>query len=157
MYLRILVWGLWLNLWETCNRLADHFKKYGLLRDLYYSFKSSLSTADLLAVVSDRITKVFNRSGATWAVALEMSKVFDSVRHASILHKLKSYQGSGEVFGLTFSFLRNAQLRVVLDRTSLQKDLGANVPQTPILGPTLFPTIYYLWYCYLCWWYYSVL
>ena len=73
-----------------------------------------------------------------------MSKVFDSVRHASILHKLKSYQGSGEVFGLTFSFLRNTQLRVVLDRTSLQKYLGANVPQTLILGPTLFPTIYYL-------------
>ena len=39
-----------------------------------YDFNSSRSTADLLTVVSDR---AFNRSGATRAVALDISKVFD--------------------------------------------------------------------------------
>ena len=42
--------------------------------DLEYGFNSSQSTADLLTVVSDR---AFNRSGATRAVALDISKVFD--------------------------------------------------------------------------------
>ena len=42
--------------------------------DLEYGFNSSRSTADLLTVVSDR---AFNRSGATRAVALDISKVFD--------------------------------------------------------------------------------
>ena len=42
--------------------------------DFQYGFRSSRSTADLLTVVSDRIARAFNRSGATRAVALDMSK-----------------------------------------------------------------------------------
>ena len=37
---------------------------------------SSQSTADLLTVVSDRIARAFNRSGASQAVALDISKAF---------------------------------------------------------------------------------
>ena len=40
---------------------------------------SSQSTADLLTVVSDRIARAFTRSGATRAVALDISKAFDRV------------------------------------------------------------------------------
>ena len=42
--------------------------------DFQYGFKSSWSIADLLAVVSDRIVRAFNRSGVTRAVALDISK-----------------------------------------------------------------------------------
>ena len=59
--------------------------------DLQYGFRSCRSTADLLTVVSDRIDGAFNRSGATRAVPLDISKVFDRVWHAGLLHKLKSY------------------------------------------------------------------
>ena len=45
------------------NRIADHLKKCGLFSDFHYSFRSSQSDADLLAVVSDRITRAFNKSG----------------------------------------------------------------------------------------------
>ena len=38
--------------------------------DFHYGFRSSRSTADLLIAASDRIARVFNRSGATRAVAL---------------------------------------------------------------------------------------
>ena len=44
--------------------------------DFQYGFGSSQSTADLLTVVSDRIARAFNRSGATQAVALDISKAF---------------------------------------------------------------------------------
>ena len=47
--------------------------------DFLYGFRSSRSTADLLTVASDRITRVFNRSGATQAVALDISKTLDRV------------------------------------------------------------------------------
>ena len=50
-----------------------------------------LSTADILTVVSDRIARAFNRSGGTRAVALDISKAFDRVWHAGLLHKTKSY------------------------------------------------------------------
>ena len=56
-----------------------------------YGFRSSQSTADLLTVVSDRIARVFNRSGATRAVVLDISKVFNRAWHVGLLYKLKSY------------------------------------------------------------------
>ena len=76
------------------------------------------STADLVTVASDRIARAFNRSGATRAVALDISKAFDKVWHASLLHKLKSYGISDQTFGFISSFLSNRWLRVVLDGES---------------------------------------
>ena len=76
--------------------------------DLQYAFRSSRSTADLLTVVSDRIARTFNR--ATRATALDISKDFDRVWYASLLHKFKSYGISGQIFGLISSFLGNKRL-----------------------------------------------
>ena len=61
-------------------------------------------------------------------MALDISKAFDRVWHAGLLHKLKSYGILGQIFGLMSSFLSNWQLGVVL----------GGVPQGSILGPTLF-------------------
>ena len=47
------------------NSIVDHLQKCGLISDFHYHFRSSRSTADLLTVVSDRIARAFERSGAT--------------------------------------------------------------------------------------------
>ena len=112
------------------NRIVDHLEKYGFFSDFQYGFRSCQSTADLLTVVSDRIARAFNKSGATRAVALDMSKAFDRVWHAGLLHKLKSYGISGQIFDLISSFLSIKRLRVVLDRKSSQEyPVNAGVPQ----------------------------
>ena len=61
------------------NRIVDHVEKCGLFSEFQYGFRSSVSTADLLKVISDRIVRAFNRSGATRAVALDIPRAFDRI------------------------------------------------------------------------------
>ena len=72
-------------------------------------------------------------------MALDISKTCDKIWHTSLLHKLKTYGISGQIFGLISSFFSNRRLRVVLDGKSSQEyPVNAGVPQDSILGPTLF-------------------
>ena len=64
----------------------------------------------LLTQKLDRTARAFNRSGATRAVALGISKAFDRVWHAGLLHKLKSYAISGQIFDFISSYLSNRWL-----------------------------------------------
>ena len=121
------------------NRIVDHLEKCGLFCDFQHGFRSSRSTEDLLTVASDRIARAFNRSGATRVVVFDLSNAFDRVWHAGLLHNLKSYGISGQIFDLVSSFLSNLRLRVVLDENSSQEyPVNAGVSQGSILGPTLF-------------------
>ena len=105
------------------NRIVDHLEKWGYFYYFQYGFRSSRSTADLLAVASNRIARAFNRSGATQVVALDISKAFDKVLpgatqavaldisnafdrvlHAGFLQKLKSYRIPGQIFCLISLF-----------------------------------------------------
>ena len=121
------------------NRIVDHLEKRGLFSDFQYGSGSCRSTADLLLIVSDKIVRVFNKSRATQAVALDISNAFDKVWHTGLLHKLKSYGISSQIFGLISSFLSNSRLRVVLDGKSSQEyPVNAGVPQGTFLVLHLF-------------------
>ena len=80
----------------------------GLLNQL--QIFSQLHLIELLGLLT--------RLGATQAVAPDISKGFDRVWHAGLLHKPMSYQISGQIFGLISSFLSYRQLQVVLDGKS---------------------------------------
>ena len=113
------------------NRIVNPLENCG--------FRFSRSTVDLLTVVSDRIARVFSRFEATRAVVLDISKAFDRVWHAGLLHKVKFYGISSQIFCFISSFLSNRWLRVVLDGKSSQEyPVDAGVLHGSIRGPTLF-------------------
>ena len=63
---------------------------------------------------------------------------FSQVWYAGVLHKLKSYGISGQIYGFISSFLSNRWLWVVLDGKSSQEyPVNARVPQGSIFGPKL--------------------
>ena len=87
------------------NGIVDHLGNCGLFSDFQYGFRSSQSSAGLLSAVSDRIARAFNRSVATRAVVLDISKAFDKVWHAGLLHSPRSYGISGQMFDFISPFL----------------------------------------------------
>ena len=121
------------------NRLVKHLEGTGLFSDLQYGFRAYRSTADLLTVITERVYGSMDVGGETRTVALDISKAFDRVWHAGLLHKLRAYGVGGCIFSIISSFLRERTMKVVLDgQTSTVYPLSAGVPQVSVLGPTLF-------------------
>ena len=95
--------------------------------------------ADLLTVVSDRIGRAFNRSGASQAVTIDISKAFDRIWHAVLLHKLKSYGLSGRFLALFLLFSVIDGLEWFWMKSLLKNfELMLEFLKAPFLGPTLF-------------------
>ena len=119
--------------------LVSFLESHSLLSDLQYGFRHSRSSGDLLAYVTEHISRVLDKQGESRSVALDISKAFDKVWHQGLLTKLRSYGISGQLHQLVASFLKDRQMTVVLDgqRSSI-KHICAGVPQGSILGPTLF-------------------
>ena len=120
-----------------------------LFSDLQDGFRSSWSTADLLAAVCDIIARAFNRSGPTWYIQGFQQGLTCFINF--ILHKFKSYGISGQIFGLILSFNSNRRLCVVLDGKSSQEYLvNAGVYQGSILDNFLVLNLtYYILMTYL--------
>ena len=111
------------------NRIVDYLEKCVLFPDFQYGFRSSRSIADPSTVVSGRIARAFNKSGAARATALDISKAFDRVWYATLFNKLKSY-----------AIFSNRRLQEVLD--------GKNSPVYPInAGDTPFLVLHFS--CYI--------
>ena len=111
---------------KMVNRIVDHLKKWGVFSDFQYGFGSSQSTTVLPIIVSNRIVRAFNGSGATRAVALNISTAFHRVWLDGLLCKSKFYGVSSRIFGLIPYFLSDRRLQVVLYGKSL-KEYSVNV------------------------------
>ena len=129
------------KLFETIinQQIMSHLSEANLLSDFQYGFRSSRSTADVLTVISNRISGALDNSCDARAIALDISKAFDKVWHRGLLHKISSYGISGRIFSVIKSFLSGRTMKVVVNgQTSGEHTINAGVPQGSVLGPTLF-------------------
>ena len=121
------------------DSLPKHLDITGLFSDLQYGFRAFRSTTGILIVLSERIYISLDAGGETRAIAFEISKAFDNVWHAGLLHKLNVYGVVGHILNILESFLQEHSLKVVLDgQFSPLYITNDGVPQGSVLGPTLF-------------------
>ena len=111
----------------------------GLISKNQSGFRPGESTIYQLIDITSNIYNSFEKHDETRALFLDISKAFDKVWHAGLLHKLKCNGISGNLYNLLENYLQNRQQRVVLNGIcSDWKNLEAGVPQGSVLGPLLF-------------------
>ena len=73
------------------------------------------------------------------AILMDLSKMFDCIKHDLLLAKLHAYGFSRESLSLVYSFLENRQERVKINGSfSTFKYLALGIPQVSVLGPLFF-------------------
>jgi hypothetical protein len=121
------------------RHILGHIEDHSLLSDKQYGFRSARSTADVLALLSDRWTSALDQHGESCVVALDISKAFDRVWHPALLAKLPYFGFSPSLCRFISSYLSERTFAVVIDgATSLTFHTNLGVPQGAVLSPTLF-------------------
>ena len=109
------------------------------MSDHQYGFRKARSTGDLLSYVTSIWSSALRDFGESFVVALDISKAFDRVWHASLLSKLPSFGFPPSICSLLLDYLSNRSLSVVVDGSvSPPQSINSGVPQGCVLSPTLF-------------------
>ena len=112
-----------------CRHLSQNLSRF---------LKNHSCCTALLKMTEDWRRSLDNRESAM-AVAVDLSKAFDSINHNLLLAKLKAYGLSQSAMSLMSSYLLGRKQRVCLHGVcSSYSELRAGLPQGSLLGPPLF-------------------
>ena len=127
----------------AANQLIDHMTTNYLHMPLQSAYKQNHSTESALLKVKDDILLNMEAQNITLLVLLDLSAAFDTVRHDTLLNRLKSRFGvDGKALEWFASYLADRTQRVTVnDGLSSAFPLRQGVPQRSCLGPLLF-TVY---------------
>nr|CAH7732737.1 unnamed protein product [Callosobruchus chinensis] len=126
---------------EKCvnQELMKYLELHQLINDRQYGFRHQRSTGDLLAYVTHVWNKLIHSFGEAHVVALDISKAFDQLWHASLLNKLPSYGLPVKLCDWLADFFSGRKITVVVDGFSSSfHNINAGVPQGSVFAPTLF-------------------
>ena len=96
-------------------QLLNYLETHKLINDRQYGFRHQRSTGDLLSLITEKWNSSIHQFGESKAVALEISKAFDTVWHEALLTKLEAYEVANSFTSWISNFLTNRSIRVVID------------------------------------------
>jgi hypothetical protein len=119
--------------------LYNYFRDNFLFSIWQSGFLPGSSTVTQLIEIYDQFCKAVSAGKDIRVVFLDISKAFDRVWHAGLLHKLKGHGIRGRLLKWLQSYLTDRQQRVTINGIhSTWKSIKAGVPQGSVLGPLLF-------------------
>ena len=121
------------------KHLYNYLHAHNLIYKNQSGFLPGHSTVFQLIDIYHQICKAFDDKQSTCIVFCDISKAFDRVWHAGLLHKLRQYGITGKLNDWIRSYLCNRMQRVFVGSSfSKTRYLNAGVPQGSVLGPLLF-------------------
>lgn len=121
------------------KHLYNHLHGNNILTPLQSGFTPGDSTVNQLTYLYNTFCQALDSGKEVRVVFCDISKAFDRVWHAGLIHKLESAGVTGEVLAWFKSYLSDRKQRVVLPGASSDWTfIRAGVPQGSILGPLLF-------------------
>ena len=122
-----------------CHHMLNHLDKHLVLTSLDHGFHSGYSCETQLSATAHDLLNFFDQNRQVDVVILDFSKVFDTVPHRKLLHKLDAYGIRGPLHTWIANFLSKRKMNVVVEgEKSRSTQDGSGVPQGTILGPLLF-------------------
>ena len=127
------------------ERLLTHFMANGLISNTQFSFLLDRSTTSNLLSTDHLINKELSTGNAVDVVFFDVSKVFDTVLHSTLLHKISNLFGViGKLHAWLKSFLTGRTQFVKINSKihsnlfSQSSSVTSGVIQGSVLGPLLY-------------------
>ena len=121
------------------SHLLKYLEDHSLLSKVQFAYLSGSSTETALHNIVDNILMNLDKGNITALCLLDLTKGFDTVSHAILIHKLKKYGTTGNALNWFTSYLSNRVQFVIYNNSiSQSKHIYIRIPQGTILGPILF-------------------
>lgn len=121
------------------KHLYNHFLENSILTPFQSGFTPGDSSVNQLTYLYNTLCQALDSGKEVRVIFCDISKAFDRVWHAGLVHKLKAAGITGSLLDWFRNYLSNRKQRVVLPGVESKWNyIHAGVPQGSILGPLLF-------------------